>query len=48
MVAAFAAAHRKWPTGIYALWYPVKDLAAVDRLRIASPKAASGGCSGPN
>jgi len=20
-----AAAHRKWPTGIYALWYPIKD-----------------------
>ena len=20
-----AAAHRKWPTGIYALWYPLKD-----------------------
>lgn len=34
MLAAFAAAHRKWPTGIYALWYPVKDLAAVDRLRM--------------
>jgi 23S rRNA (adenine2030-N6)-methyltransferase len=30
---AFANAHRRWPTGIYALWYPVKDLAAVDRLR---------------
>ena len=29
----FADAHRRWPTGIYALWYPVKDLAAVDRLR---------------
>lgn len=35
MVEAFAAAHRKWPTGIYALWYPVKDLVAVDRLRLA-------------
>ena len=34
MLAAFVAAHRKWPTGIYALWYPVKDLAAVDRLRM--------------
>ena len=20
-----AAAHRKWPTGIYALWYPIKE-----------------------
>jgi 23S rRNA (adenine2030-N6)-methyltransferase len=34
MAEAFVAAHRKWPTGIYCLWYPVKDLAAVDRLRI--------------
>ncbi len=29
MIEAFAAAHRKWPTGIYLLWYPVKDAAAV-------------------
>ena len=27
------AAHRRWPTGIYALWYPVKDLAAIDIFR---------------
>ena len=33
LLDAFANAHRRWPTGIYALWYPVKDLAAVDRLR---------------
>lgn len=25
----FRRAHAKWPTGIYALWYPVKDAAAV-------------------
>jgi 23S rRNA (adenine2030-N6)-methyltransferase len=25
---ALTAAHRKWPTGIYALWYPIKDTAA--------------------
>ena len=24
-----AAAHRKWPTGIYLLWYPIKDEAEV-------------------
>jgi 23S rRNA (adenine2030-N6)-methyltransferase len=29
---AFAAAHRKWPTGIYMLWYPIKDRAAPDEL----------------
>ena len=23
-----ATAHRKWPTGIYLLWYPIKDAAA--------------------
>lgn len=30
----FTTAYRKWPTGIYALWYPVKDLAAVDKFRL--------------
>jgi 23S rRNA (adenine2030-N6)-methyltransferase len=25
MAAALAKAHRKWPTGVYLLWYPVKD-----------------------
>src|SRR5262249_10500499 len=29
----FINAHRRWPTGLYALWYPVKDAASVDRLR---------------
>ena len=29
---AFVAAWRKWPTGTYALWYPIKDRRAVDRL----------------
>ncbi len=28
-----AAAHRRWPGGTYALWYPVKDHAAVRRFR---------------
>ncbi|WID97922.1 23S rRNA (adenine(2030)-N(6))-methyltransferase RlmJ [Bosea vestrisii] len=32
LAAEFIAAHRKWPTGIYALWYPIKDERAVDRL----------------
>jgi 23S rRNA (adenine2030-N6)-methyltransferase len=27
-----AAAHRKWPTGTYLLWYPVKDRGAPDAL----------------
>lgn len=28
----FAAAHEKWPTGIYMLWYPVKERRATDAL----------------
>ncbi len=39
LAAAFRNAHRRWPTGIYALWYPVKDLVAVDGLRIALAKS---------
>jgi 23S rRNA (adenine2030-N6)-methyltransferase len=42
LARGLAAAHRKWPTGIYLLWYPIKDAAAVNglvrriiRLRIA-------------
>jgi 23S rRNA (adenine2030-N6)-methyltransferase len=27
-----AVAHRKWPTGIYLLWYPIKDRQAPDAL----------------
>ena len=26
LALALTAAHRKWPTGIYALWYPIKNL----------------------
>jgi 23S rRNA (adenine2030-N6)-methyltransferase len=25
LVLALTAAHRKWPTGVYALWYPIKN-----------------------
>ena len=39
MLAAFTEAYRKWPTGVYALWYPVKDLAAVDHLRLGLAKS---------
>ncbi len=28
-------AARKWPTGIYLGWYPIKDLSAVDRMAAA-------------
>jgi 23S rRNA (adenine2030-N6)-methyltransferase len=41
--AVLAAAHRKWPTGSYMLWYPIKDRAATEALarrlrRLAMPK----------
>lgn len=32
LASAFIAAWHKWPTGTYALWYPIKDRRAVDRL----------------
>lgn len=32
LAAEFIAAHRKWQTGIYALWYPIKDERAVESL----------------
>lgn len=32
LAAQFIAAHRKWPTGIYALWYPIKDRGGVETL----------------
>jgi 23S rRNA (adenine2030-N6)-methyltransferase len=40
---ALAEAHRKWPSGIYVLWYPIKERDAPDALarrlkRIAVPK----------
>ncbi len=30
LLEAFAAAHKRWPTGVYALWYPIQDKPAVD------------------
>lgn len=32
LAATFIAAHRKWPTGAYVLWFPLKDEEAVKRL----------------
>lgn len=29
----FLGAYRKWPTGLYALWYPIKNIAAVAAFR---------------
>jgi 23S rRNA (adenine2030-N6)-methyltransferase len=35
LAGALVAAHRKWPTGIYLLWYPIKDRDGPDHLRRA-------------
>jgi 23S rRNA (adenine2030-N6)-methyltransferase len=35
MVAGLAKAHRRWPGGIHALWYPIKDREAVGEFRRA-------------
>lgn len=41
----FAAAHGKWPTGIYMLWYPIKERRAVETLadRVAKVANVGGG-----
>lgn len=31
-LTALRAAHGRWPTGVYALWYPIKDRAVVARF----------------
>jgi 23S rRNA (adenine2030-N6)-methyltransferase len=38
LAAGFASAYAKWPTGIFMLWYPLKDARAAGRLgqRVAS------------
>src|SRR6478735_2263917 len=43
LAQGLAGAQRKWPTGIYALWYPIKDARARDRFarrlaRLALPR----------
>jgi 23S rRNA (adenine2030-N6)-methyltransferase len=35
LVDGLIKAHRRWPGGIYALWYPIKDRAAVAAFRRA-------------
>ena len=42
LARALIAAWRKWPTGIYALWYPIKDRRAVDHLFEAIDEAGIG------
>jgi 23S rRNA (adenine2030-N6)-methyltransferase len=33
LAAAFIAAHRKWPTGVFILWFPVKDRTRFERFQ---------------
>lgn len=41
---AFTAAHGKWPTGIYVMWYPAKNRRATDALaHQVATSAAKGG-----
>jgi 23S rRNA (adenine2030-N6)-methyltransferase len=35
LVRGLVAAYRRWPTGSYLLWYPIKDIAAYARFRAA-------------
>ncbi|MDZ4368337.1 MAG: 23S rRNA (adenine(2030)-N(6))-methyltransferase RlmJ, partial [Afipia sp.] len=39
----FSAAHAKWPTGIYMLWYPVKERRATDTLADQVARVANAG-----
>jgi 23S rRNA (adenine2030-N6)-methyltransferase len=40
MLAAFLAAYSKWPTGIYALWHPIKTLSETQAFHDAFAKAS--------
>lgn len=39
----FAAAHAKWPTGIYMLWYPAKERRAIETLAERVAQVANAG-----
>ncbi|HEX7790950.1 MAG TPA: 23S rRNA (adenine(2030)-N(6))-methyltransferase RlmJ [Afipia sp.] len=43
LAAGFAAAHAKWPTGIYMLWYPAKERRATDTLADHVARVANAG-----
>jgi 23S rRNA (adenine2030-N6)-methyltransferase len=42
LAASAAEAHRKWATGCYVLWYPIKDRTGPDRLAKAMRRAGIG------
>jgi 23S rRNA (adenine2030-N6)-methyltransferase len=47
MASAFDAAFAKWPTGIFALWYPVKDVQAAGRFAQAIARSIARQYSAP-
>ncbi|MGL4243179.1 MAG: 23S rRNA (adenine(2030)-N(6))-methyltransferase RlmJ, partial [Beijerinckiaceae bacterium] len=40
MADALAAAHRRWATGVFAFWYPVKDWREIERFCRTVPAIA--------
>ncbi|MDR6951758.1 23S rRNA (adenine2030-N6)-methyltransferase [Ancylobacter sp. 3268] len=40
LAATLAEAYKRWATGIYALWYPIKDVRAVDAFQREIARAA--------
>jgi 23S rRNA (adenine2030-N6)-methyltransferase len=46
LAQAVAAAYRKWPTGIFLLWYPIKDRDGPDHLAKAMRRLDSGNLIG--
>lgn len=43
LAEGFAAAYGKWPTGIYMLWYPIKERRAVEMLADGIARIANAG-----
>ena len=43
LASGFSAAHAKWPTGIYMLWYPVKERRAAETLADQVARVANTG-----
>jgi 23S rRNA (adenine2030-N6)-methyltransferase len=43
LASGFAAAHAKWPTGVYMLWYPVKERRAAEALADRVARVANAG-----
>ncbi len=32
LVELLQSAYKKWPTGVFAVWYPIKDRAMIERF----------------